>query len=465
MSGTLNVFLIYTKQDSGTLLQLLRHLDPIKNDLKVHFWYDDPVFPDKEWYPQIVSRFEEADVYLLLVSNALMYSKFMEQVEFKMIIDRYKIAKSKVIPLLLENCPWDVDFNADQYTFSFKELDVLPEKSKPLIEWESPNDELQRSADTIKKALLSFKDGDAQKPLKKKWGEIAVSDEKAMEKRAADEKKQREEAKAKQKAAEEQRLKEAVIAEKKWEEEEVRLRAEAEAKRKAKQEAWLQEKAEEKSRTQTKEKTSVLLEPSEKNQGTNTRKKVLLGFSAAALVAVLIALFSGNSFGNSKEVPVQSQKETGVVKNSDEANEQALQEKPKTTTLGAGASISKLAIGSRYENGLIFEFGEDGKLGKVVHTKDLGPMIWNDAMKIDEELGEGWRLPTLDELKTIHKILGQGADNQGEFTDGLYWSATPYDANQARLIRFSDGNTSFHYNSIGEFRKFPVRAVRDVDLK
>ncbi len=43
----------------------------------------------------------------------------------------------------------------------------------------------------------------------------------------------------------------------------------------------------------------------------------------------------------------------------------------------------------------------------------------------------------------------------------LYWSATSYDANQARLLRFSDGNASFHYNKNVPHRKFLVRAVHD----
>ncbi len=472
MNETINVFLIYTKKDSAILLQLLRHLDSLKDNLKIHFWYDDPVYIDKEWSPQIVSRFEDADVYLLLVSNALMYSKFIEQVEFKMIIDKYKVAKSKVVPIILENCPWDIDFEADEYTFNLKELHVLPEAAKPVNQWESPDRALQSSADHIKKILKFLKDGDAQKPLKKKWEAIAADDEikdqlaisfsgekeaderASAEKRVVDEQRRIKEANTKRKASEEQQRKEAEIAAKKWEEEENRLRAEATAKRKAQHEAWLREQMEEKPKNQA-------TEQDKKNDGRTSRKRVLLGFSAAALIVLLIVLLSRNSGDASQELAPQSPEESIVINDSDQSIKPTDGEKPPTQTLGAGASLSKLDIGSRYKNGLVFEVGADGKKGKIVHTDDFGPMIWNDAMKIDEQLGEGWRLPTQDELKIIYKTLGQGANNVGEFADELYWSATPYDANQARLVRFSDGNTSYHYNSIGDFRKFRVRAVRD----
>jgi hypothetical protein len=70
-------------------------------------------------------------------------------------------------------------------------------------------------------------------------------------------------------------------------------------------------------------------------------------------------------------------------------------------------------------------------------------------------------LPTFNELKLMYRTIGQGAANSGQFTDEFYWSATPYDDNQAQVVRFRDGNLSYHYNSKGTHRKFQVRAVRD----
>ena len=88
-------------------------------------------------------------------------------------------------------------------------------------------------------------------------------------------------------------------------------------------------------------------------------------------------------------------------------------------------------------------------------------MPWYDAIHIHEQLGEGWRLPTMAELQLMHQTIGQGANNSGHFSDELYWSATAYDEHQARLFRFRNGNSSYHYNKNVAHRKFYVRAVRD----
>jgi len=62
----------------------------------------------------------------------------------------------------------------------------------------------------------------------------------------------------------------------------------------------------------------------------------------------------------------------------------------------------------------------------------------------------------------MHKTIGNGAKNEGEFADNkLYWSATEYDEFQARLMRSSDGNTTFHYNNRADYRQFRVRAIKD----
>lgn len=489
MGGTINVFLIYTKADSAILLRLLRHLDPLKKVLKIHFWYDDPIYADKEWSPQIVSRFEEADVYLLVISNTFMHSKFIKQVEFKMIIDRYKAGNSKVIPVILENCPWDINFEADEYTFNFKELHVLPEVGKPIKSWDSTEQALSKSAAYIKSIITSgtanhlreepemLEEAVAASEAKEDQMAIPISEEAeakrraeenkhaeevAVQKKEAEEKRLMEEAQAEKRAAEKRRLKEVDEAKRKADKDN-RLRAEAKAKRSAQEENRLRDRIAAKAETVGVEQTAPLEEDKEIRSGdtADRRKKVLLGVAVAALMVVLLVLFSQNNTQASEESPEQSKIETVVVDDASKKEEPIANEKQKVTPQGAAASMSKPGIGDKYNDGIIFEIDDNGKTGILAHMEDVGPMIWNDAILIHEQLGVGWRLPTLEELKKMYKTIGQGATNSGEFADELYWSATPYDVNQARLVRFSDGNTSYHYNSRGTHRKFLVRAVRD----
>ncbi|WP_339705375.1 TIR domain-containing protein [uncultured Kriegella sp.] len=209
-----------------------------------------------------------------------------------------------------------------------------------------------------------------------------------------------------------------------------------------------------------------------KNKNIIEKRKIRLVFFMAALVtcSLLIYIFSGNSEKESSNSPeieateVDSEKESTNLSEI-EAGGVASETATETTidTEEQGESFSKLAIGDTYAGGIVFAIDQSGKKGKVAYHKDAGPMPWKNAMSIHEQLGEGWRLPTLNELRLLYRTIGQGAANTGQFADKLYWSATSYDANQARLLRFSDGNTSFHYNKKVAHRRFHVRAIRDFE--
>lgn len=259
--------------------------------------------------------------------------------------------------------------------------------------------------------------------------------------RRAEEKRLLEEAEAKKRAEEEQRINEEVEAEARRIEEKNRLKEEKY------QEEEYQEEYSSESNEYDQETGSV--------ENKNTRKRILSG-SLVALLAIL-GIWAFSKFNQGGDTPESYLPDTGEVevKGPPGADEAEI-DSSKTEE-----DFSKLLVGDTHAGGVIFTIDYINKTGKIAHIDDAGPMPWKEAMKVDEKLGEGWRLPTMDELRLIHKSIGQGSDNKGEFADELYWSATAYDSNQARLVRFTDGNTSYHYNSRGTHRKFLVRAIRD----
>ena len=94
------------------------------------------------------------------------------------------------------------------------------------------------------------------------------------------------------------------------------------------------------------------------------------------------------------------------------------------------------------------------KIGRLeVMTKDLGKMEWDDAMKACADLGDGWRLPTKDELLNI---LYENKDEIGGFATSYYWSSTEYDNSSAWGRSFANGNRDYSY----KYYAFYVRAVR-----
>ena len=522
MGGTVNVFVMYAREDSAILLQFLRHFGSLEKDIRVSFWYDDPIDPKKEWSPQIISRFEDADVYLFMIGNTFMHSKFIEQLEFKMIIDRYKAGKSKVMPLILEDCPWDINFEADDYTFNFKELHVLPEPKKPIKAWDSIDQAIKTSAIYINNEIVPGSKKYEQ--VKPEMGEekvikneaienqvatsfseegIRAKEEVASQKAAAEQKRLADETEAKRKASEEEiraseeaaqkaameqkRLADETQAKRKALDETIKAREEEAAQKRVTQEKRLKAEAhakkvaleernrleeEAKAKRKTQEENSLreakdvtpeaVLAKDEKTEENGNRRRVLLGVTSIAIGILGILWFSRNNNEPSDKLLPPSIEKSVVINDSNKDGKSISNEKPKSVPMKEAALVSKSNIGDIYHDGIVFEIDENSKTGKISHDEDFGPMTWIDATKIHEQLGDGWRLPTLVELKLMYNTIGQGATNIGEFADEFYWSATPFDENQARLVRFSDGNTSYHYNSRGTHRKFLVRAVRDI---
>jgi len=100
--------------------------------------------------------------------------------------------------------------------------------------------------------------------------------------------------------------------------------------------------------------------------------------------------------------------------------------------------------------------GEPVKIGNIEIAQHYFPEYknWDDSKKACADLGNGWRLPTKDELNLMY--INRVAI--GGFTNNIYWSSTEYDNDNAWLQYFANGNQFNHYKFFTGY----VRAVRDV---
>ena len=93
------------------------------------------------------------------------------------------------------------------------------------------------------------------------------------------------------------------------------------------------------------------------------------------------------------------------------------------------------------------------KIGNLeVMTEDLGQMNWDEAKKACKNLGDGWRLPTKDELNLLYENkekIGGFANNYG------YWSST--ESGVIAWLKLFDGGIRFQLNKVATGY---VRAVR-----
>ncbi len=79
-------------------------------------------------------------------------------------------------------------------------------------------------------------------------------------------------------------------------------------------------------------------------------------------------------------------------------------------------------------------------------------MNWYDAKEVCSKLGEGWRLPTKEELD----FLFENKEKIGGFSKKHYWSSSENFGEFAWKQRFKNGNQHFFYEQF----KCIVRAVR-----
>ena len=98
--------------------------------------------------------------------------------------------------------------------------------------------------------------------------------------------------------------------------------------------------------------------------------------------------------------------------------------------------------------------GKPFKIGKIEVAQYYFPkkMNWEDAKKACADLGEGWKLPSKDELNYLYK---NRVDYAG-FANDLYWSSTEFGNDLAWYQGFTIGSQGIYSKT----DTFYVRAIR-----
>jgi hypothetical protein len=94
-----------------------------------------------------------------------------------------------------------------------------------------------------------------------------------------------------------------------------------------------------------------------------------------------------------------------------------------------------------------------------IMNEDLDkPLTWEDGKSSVEALGDGWRLPSLQELRFMHKNKERiGGFCNDEYED-TYWSSQKFDSERALGLNFMTGQAE---DKLYILMKFSIRAVRN----
>ncbi len=126
----------------------------------------------------------------------------------------------------------------------------------------------------------------------------------------------------------------------------------------------------------------------------------------------------------------------------------------KSAVVDTTSTINKDSLGLNIDAASVI--GTPFKLGKIeVAAKDLPMMLsWDPATAAVKGFGDGWRLPTKDELNEIYK----NKSRLGGFANDTYWTSEEKDEFNARTVNFSSGKEG-SFSKIYSGYTRPVRSL------
>jgi internalin A len=98
----LKVFVSYAHANYKVWDKLKPHLDVLKNERLVSWWYDGKIRPGSEWDDAIRKEMKDADIVILLLSTAFFGSPYIQGVELQEARRRQQIGEAEILPVLLE---------------------------------------------------------------------------------------------------------------------------------------------------------------------------------------------------------------------------------------------------------------------------------------------------------------------------------------------------------------------------
>lgn len=131
------VCISYSKEDLALVNKFKDYLVPLSDDGLIEDpWYCTDLVAGEAWDEEIKNKFDEADIIFFMVSENLMKTKYVKEVEIKNAVDRWdKDRKSiKIIPIILEYYHW-----TREGTYNLGRFTALPYTIKPVLDFKRQN--------------------------------------------------------------------------------------------------------------------------------------------------------------------------------------------------------------------------------------------------------------------------------------------------------------------------------------
>ena len=141
MSEPLKIFITYSHKDEDAMNTLLTCLAVMEqHEGKIKIWQDNEILPSDEWRQSISTNLSSSDILLYLVSAASLASENCN----KELGDALKF-NIRPIPIILEDCDWQ--------NHPLSDFQVLPDKGKPINEWQPQSKGWQNVVSGIRRVI------------------------------------------------------------------------------------------------------------------------------------------------------------------------------------------------------------------------------------------------------------------------------------------------------------------------
>ena len=140
MSKPLKVFVTYSHKDTAAKNELITCLAKLEHEGHIHIWHDSKITAGDTWRDTIFNNLADSDILFYLVSGSSLDSEIC-QTE----LIRSLSGNIRVIPIILERCDWP--------NHQLSDFQVLPDKAKPISEWQPESKGWENVLDGIRRVV------------------------------------------------------------------------------------------------------------------------------------------------------------------------------------------------------------------------------------------------------------------------------------------------------------------------
>jgi len=106
-TGSLKAFVSYAEKDEAFRDEFDKYLKLMRDSEILATWENGKVYAGQVWDSKIRNYLQEADVIFLLISIDFMTNDKIRTKELPVALNRHEQGKARVIPIILQECPWE----------------------------------------------------------------------------------------------------------------------------------------------------------------------------------------------------------------------------------------------------------------------------------------------------------------------------------------------------------------------